>query len=390
MNTEQGLILIVDDNEDNRRLLARRVVQMGHQVETAVNGRYALEKIHTTPYDLILLDIMMPELNGFELLALLKANPHHARIPVIIISASNEDDNAIKAIQMGAEDFLPKPYNKHLLQARVSASLAKKRLRDQEQAYQQALEAANRAKTEFISFVSHELKSPMTSIKGYTHLLLGSNVGPINELQTDFLQIISRNVNRMSRLVSDLEDIARIETGNLRLEMQEVRLTELVEETVQSIQAQVTAKKQTLTVHTAPDLPCVWGDRFRLSQVLSNLVSNANKYTPDEGQIEIGVEWVNGRYTPPTHITLPPKPHIHIAIRDTGIGIRPEDQQTIFDKFFRVNDEATQTIPGTGLGLSITKNLIELHHGHIWCESQYRHGTTFHILLPALDHPLPQ
>ena len=384
MNTEQGLILIVDDNEDNRRLLARRVVQMGHRVETAVNGRLALEKINATPYDLILLDIMMPELNGFELLAHLKADKTHYRIPVIVISAANEEDSSIKAIQMGAEDFLPKPFNRHLLQARVSASLAKKRLRDQEQAYQRALEAANRAKTEFISFVSHELKSPMTSIKGYTHLLLGGNVGPINELQTDFLEIITRNVNRMSRLVSDLEDIARIETGNLRLEMQEVRLTELVEEIAQSIQAQVAAKKQALTVNTAPDLPCVWGDRFRLSQVLSNLVSNANKYTPDEGQIEIGVERINGRYTPPSHITLAPQPHIHIAVRDTGIGIRPEDQQTIFDKFFRANDEATHAIPGTGLGLNITKNLIELHHGHIWCESQYRHGTTFHILLPAL------
>lgn len=383
MDTEPGFILVVDDNEDNRRLLVRRVKAMGHLTETAVNGRLALEKIRANAYDLILLDIQMPELNGFDVLAELKADRLLARIPVIVISANSEDENAIQAIQMGAEDFLPKPFNRLLLEARVNTSLAKKRLRDRERSYQKALEAANQAKTEFISFVSHELKSPMTSIKGYAQLLLSGSVGSINESQGSFITIIGRNVDRMAHLVNDLEDIARIETGNIRLDMEEVFLTEVVEEIVQSIQAQVANKKQALTVEVAPDLPIVWGDRFRLSQVLSNLVSNANKYTPEEGEIGISACRLNGRYDIPAHIESElDEAMVHIAVRDTGIGIRPEDQDTVFEKFFRADDEAMHGTPGTGLGLNITKNLIEMHNGRIWCESQYRQGTTFHVVLP--------
>ncbi|MEM7116202.1 MAG: hybrid sensor histidine kinase/response regulator [Chloroflexota bacterium] len=384
MDTEQGHILVVDDNEDNRRLLVRRVKAMGHLTETAVNGRLALETIRAASFDLILLDIQMPEMNGFEVLSELKADPILSRIPVIVISANSEDENAIQAIRMGAEDFLPKPYNKHLLEARVSTSLAKKKLRDRERSYRRALEAANEAKTEFISFVSHELKSPMTSIKGYAQLLIGGGAGPINESQSSFVQIIGRNVDRMARLVTDLEDISRIETGHIRLDMEEVPLTELVDEIVESIKAQVEGKKQALNVELAQDLPCVWGDRFRLSQVLSNLVSNAYKYTPEKGEIGISAHRLNGRYAIPSHI----EPHldetmIHITVRDTGIGIRPEDQDTVFEKFFRADDEAMHGTPGTGLGLNITKNLIEMHNGRIWCESQYREGTTFHVVLPV-------
>lgn len=384
MDTEQGHILVVDDNEDNRRLLVRRVKAMGHITETAVNGRLALEKIHAATYDLILLDIQMPEMNGFEVLSELKADKLLARIPVIVISANSEDENAIQAIRMGAEDFLPKPYNKHLLEARVSTSLAKKKLRDRERSYQRALEVANEAKTEFISFVSHELKSPMTSIKGYAQLLLGGGAGPINESQSSFVTIIGRNVDRMARLVTDLEDISRIETGHIRLDMEEVLLPELVDEIVQSIQAQVESKKQALKVEVAPDLPHIWGDRFRLSQVLSNLISNAYKYTPEEGEIGIAAHKLNGRYSIPPHIESQlDESMIHIIVRDNGIGIRPEDQDTVFEKFFRADDEAMHGTPGTGLGLNITKNLIEMHNGRIWCESQYRQGTTFHVVLPV-------
>jgi signal transduction histidine kinase len=240
--------------------------------------------------------------------------------------------------------------------------------------YEQA-QAANQAKTEFMSVASHELKIPMTSIKGYAKLLTLGAAGELNERQRDFLEIISSNVDRMDRLVADLLDVSRIEAGRLRLEMGRVDVQKAIETVVQAVKTQIEAKELTLQLDLPPGLPPAWGDQDRLVQIVTNLVSNAYKYTPNGGKITITV--TDGQAGSQS------RDFLTISIRDTGVGISPEDQQKLFTKFFRADDPHVRDVPGTGLGLSITKSLVEIHGGEIWFESEVDQGTTFSFTLPT-------
>ena len=243
-----------------------------------------------------------------------------------------------------------------------------------------AVEAANIAKSDFVSFVSHELKTPMTSIRGYSDILAKGAVGPVNESQTHFLGIIRSNVDRMTVLVGDLADVSRIEAGRLRLDFKAISLDEIVEQVVESARAQLQKKELTLTQHIPDDLSPVWADRTRLIQILTNMVSNAYKYTPQGKRIAIHVEQVANQWDPDGAPKV-----VHVAVQDNGIGISPEDQVSIFQKFFRSPDQQARESPGTGLGLNITKNLVEMQGGRIWFESEFRQGTTFHFTVPVAE-----
>jgi signal transduction histidine kinase len=228
---------------------------------------------------------------------------------------------------------------------------------------------ANKSKSEFVSIVSHELKLPMTSIKGYSDLMLTGATGALNENQTNFLTTIRNNVNRMATLVSDLADISRIESGNLRIESRAVPVWDVIDEVITLTKTQVEQKQQQLSLDVSSDLPKAWCDRNRLSQIMTNLISNANKYTPASGRIEVQAHAVDEM--------------IQISVKDDGLGMSGEDQEKLFSTFFRSTDEKVRESPGTGLGLSITKNLIELQGGRIWFESEFRKGTVFYFTLPV-------
>jgi signal transduction histidine kinase len=238
-----------------------------------------------------------------------------------------------------------------------------------------AVQAANLAKSDFVSFVSHELKNPMTSIRGYTDLLSAGAVGPITETQSNFLETIRSNVNRMATLVTDLADVSRIEAGRLRLDFGEVRVSEVVDEVVRSLQSQFEDKNQRLQINIPDDLPKVWGDHVRLVQVMTNLVSNAHKYTPEDGEILVQADLLPERE----------QPRVRVLVKDDGIGMTPEDKRKIFTKFFRSEDQKAREAPGTGLGLNITKNLVEMQDGKIWFESEFRQGTTFYFTIPVAE-----
>ncbi|MCA2002853.1 MAG: GAF domain-containing protein, partial [Chloroflexi bacterium] len=240
------------------------------------------------------------------------------------------------------------------------------------------VQRANIAKSDFVSFVAHELKNPMTSIKGYTELLAGGAVGQINEMQANFLNTIKSNVERMSTLVSDLNDNSKIEAGRLRLEYKATSAPDVVDEVVRSIKRQVEEKKQTLEVVLPDTVSPMWADRIRVAQVLTNLVSNAYKYTSEGGHIQVGVEEVQNRWDANGAPRV-----IHFWVKDNGIGLSLEDQQKMFQKFFRSEDPKAREAPGTGLGLNITKSLVEMQGGRIWFESEYRKGTTFHFTIPV-------
>jgi len=243
------------------------------------------------------------------------------------------------------------------------------------------VQRANLAKSDFVSFVAHELKNPMTSIKGYTELLAGGAVGTINEMQTNFLNTIRSNVERMSTLVSDLNDNSKIEAGRLRLDFKATEVDGLVDEVVRSTKRQVEDKKQTINVQVTPKLPKVWADRTRVGQVLTNLLSNAHKYTPEGGEIILGAEGSANQWDPAGAASV-----VHLWVKDNGIGINSEDQEKIFQKFFRSEDSKAREAPGTGLGLNITKSLVEMQGGRIWFESEFRQGTTFHFTIPVAEN----
>jgi len=224
------------------------------------------------------------------------------------------------------------------------------------------------------------LKNPMTSIKGYTELLAAGSVGEINEMQSNFLQTIRANVERMSVLVSDLNDNAKIEANRLRLDFKPVNVPDVLDQTLKSTKRQVDEKRQSVTTQVSDGLPNIWADEVRVGQVLSNLVSNAHKYTPEGGEIMVGAEASANQWDPEGA-----KQVVHLWVKDDGIGISIEDQAKIFQKFFRSEDTKAREAPGTGLGLNITKSLVEMQGGQIWFESEYRAGTTFHFTIPVAE-----
>lgn len=238
---------------------------------------------------------------------------------------------------------------------------------------------ANLAKSRFVSFVAHELKNPMASIKGYTELVAQGMAGPVNEMQSSFLGTVRSNVDRMNTIVTDLNDLTKIQVGNMRLDYKAVTVTEVLDEVVRSISRQVEDKNQQMQVNLPGDLPAVWADPVRLSQILTNLVSNAHKYTPENAAFTIGAEL----YTPQEGVMAGTK-FVHFWVKDQGIGISEEDQKKIFQQYFRT-DNAKEMASGTGLGLSITRSLIEMQGGRIWFDSALNQGTTFHFTLPVAE-----
>jgi PAS domain S-box-containing protein len=231
---------------------------------------------------------------------------------------------------------------------------------------------ADRAKSEFVSTVSHELRTPMTSIVGYVDLLLKGRIGEMTEMQLSFLKKVKNNADRLTILVNDLLDISRIEQGRVELQREPVAVMDVVQQVVELMRPKIEEKGQSIEIFLPPDLPRIYADPARLNQIVTNLVSNAYKYTPTDGVIGV-YAYVRDAM-------------MHVAVSDTGIGIAPENQQMIFDRFYRVEDDpAVYEVAGTGLGLAITLSLIQMHGGEIWLESVLGEGSIFTFSMPLVD-----
>jgi len=227
------------------------------------------------------------------------------------------------------------------------------------------------AKSEFVSIVAHELRTPMTSIKGYADLILSGAAGPISETQAQFLQVIRTNVERLAALVGDLLDISRIEAGRVKFDMRPLHMDEVARDVIASLQGEITRRNLELEVDIPPHLPMVQGDRNRIVQVLTNLVSNAYKYTPPGGRITLALHHTDGE--------------LQVDVSDTGIGIAPTDLDRVFERFYRADHELVRQQTGTGLGLPIAKSIVEMHGGRIWVESELGKGSTFSFSLPVVE-----
>ncbi len=233
----------------------------------------------------------------------------------------------------------------------------------------EALEKASQARSKFISVVTHELRIPMTSIKGYTDLLRSGVVGPVNEQQSSFLNIIRNNVERMSALVSDLSDINYLETDRLKLDLKSISLSDCIDEALLSLKSRLDEKQQSLVCEIPSEVDQAYADAHRVKQVLLYLIGNANKYTPGSGQIVVRVK--------------PQGDFVLIEITDTGIGISPADQAQLFKVFFRSEEAAVRDQPGWGLSLHVAKGLVELMGGEIGAASVIKEGSTFWFTLPV-------
>jgi signal transduction histidine kinase len=232
-----------------------------------------------------------------------------------------------------------------------------------------AIQETNRLKTEFVSMVSHELRTPLTSIQGYAELLLEDN--QIAEAHCESLTIVKKNSDRLLGLINDLLDLSRIEAGRLDLHRTSLDLARLIPEVAGSLRPLIDAKRQQLRLELGDALPAVWADADRVTQILTNLISNAHKYTLVEGSITVAAQRDDG--------------FVRVDVSDTGIGLSPADQAQLFTKFFRAHDRLPQAVGGTGLGLVITRLLVELHGGRITVLSAPGHGSTFSFSLPVLE-----
>jgi len=232
-----------------------------------------------------------------------------------------------------------------------------------------AIQEANRLKTEFVSMVSHELRTPLTSIQGYAELLLEDE--QIAEAHRESLTIVKNSSERLLELINDLLDLSQMEAGRLDLHRTSLDLARLIPEVAGSLRPLIEAKRQRLRLDLGETLPAVWADADRVTQILTNLISNAHKYTLVEGSITVAARRDNG--------------FVRVDVSDTGTGLSPEDQAQLFTKFFRAQDRSPQAGRGTGLGLVITRLLVELHGGRITVSSAPGRGSTFSFSLPALE-----
>jgi signal transduction histidine kinase len=233
-----------------------------------------------------------------------------------------------------------------------------------------AVQETNQAKSKFVSLVTHELRIPMTSIKGYTDLIRQGAVGPVSEQQIHFLNIIRNNVDRMSTLVSELTDISRIEAGRMKLEQAFISLPGFIDEAVQNLRQRIEEKNQLLLTSVPENLPRVYADPIRVVQILTNLLSNAWKYTPPGGRITVRASTA--------------KDSVKIEVQDNGLGISLEDQVMLFSQFFRSEDPQVREQQGWGLGLSITRRLVEMMGGEMGFFSRLKEGSSFWFTLPTV------
>jgi signal transduction histidine kinase len=365
-----GLLLVVDDDAANREVLSRRLVRQGHEVRTASSGREAMGILGDAAFDLVLLDIMMPEMDGYEVLGRIKADSRLQDIPVIMISALNELQSVVRCIEAGAEDYLTKPFNATLLKARIGACLEKKRGRDRESALFEQLQSnykrlqeLEQQRDDMRNMIVHDLRTPLTAlIVGIEMLEMD---GTLSGTQQEIIAIAAGGGRTLLGMINDLLDVEKMESGSAQLQYDEVNAAALVAGAVTQVALLAAESRTTLVTDVAANLPAFSGDGKKLSRTLVNLIGNAIKFT-GAGAVTVSAQ----QGEPGT---------IRFAVRDTGPGIPAESFGRIFEKFGQLDSRRV----GTGLGLAFCKLAVEAHGGRITVESALGKGSTFSFTIPV-------
>jgi signal transduction histidine kinase len=375
MPNEQGHIFVVDDSPRNRLKLSRFLQQQGHTVTEAEHGRQALEMLKDQSFDLMLLDIIMPEMDGYQVLGALKQQERLRDMPVIVISALEEMESVITCIEIGAEDYLPKPFDPVLLKARISACLEKKRLRDQEVEHHrmlaetnEKLEVANRNYMQMLGFVTHELKSPLAAIQSMIVIIVDGFVGEVPNTMRHHLLRIQRNCEELQDMVKNYLDLSRAERGELVAKKSTINFhKDVVKPCVEQTGALFRSRDVTLTV-TSPEDLMVLADPELLRIALMNYLTNAAKYGVEHGQATLTVVEVQGVMT--------------VSVWNEGAGFTAEEKALLFKKFSRLRNKHTSNKRGSGLGLFLIRRILEQHDGKVWAESEPDHWAKFCFNVP--------
>jgi signal transduction histidine kinase len=414
-------ILYVEDNAANRMLVRQVLEGVGYSVVEATDGLSGIKTAHETHPDLILMDINIPGMDGYEAATRIKSLPELSDIPIIALTAKVMAGDRERALAAGCSGYIAKPIDIDALPRQVAEFLGGMRESitiEQESAYLreynerlvdrleekvQELTKANEAlshtaamKSRFINLAAHELRTPLAAVHGYLSLLTSSDSPIMAHADERSLQIIEgvvTGVDRLRGIVQDMLDVTRIEAGRLQLKHAPIGLSFILEKIKRDFKNVVARRQQTLVIADAHHVPTLWADGERITQILRNLVSNAVKYTPDGGTIEISVEVLGGSPTLARNSPAP-QPFVKIIVSDTGVGIAAEDQDRIFENFYEVRDIERHSTSktefmggGTGLGLAIARGVAQAHGGSLWVESKGHDpercpGSQFHLILP--------
>jgi signal transduction histidine kinase len=393
-------ILIVDDTIYNIQLLSLMLIRQGYKVYQATSGLEALDKVNEQLPDIILLDIRMPDINGYEVCTRLKSNPITKDIPIIFISSIEEPSEKVEAFSVGGVDYISKPFQLIEVLARIETHLRlcslQKKLQEQNEQLQLSAEVLSRSlkherelsqmKTDFISVVSHEFRTPLTTIQSASELL--EYYEWTKEEKVEQLHQIQSEVKHMTALMEDVLFLSRSNTNKAKLSLTKFDLLSFISQLLRQMQ-RTFAQEYTLNssiyisssntsienLHFQNDLPIliVKMDEKLLRQILTNLLTNAIKYSPHNKIVDF-------------RLTIE-QDQVFFVISDHGIGIPDEDLEHLFGAFHRGKNVGI--LPGTGLGLSIVKNCIDIHDGSISVESQLDIGTKFTVVLPISGEGLP-
>ncbi|MEB3231846.1 MAG: response regulator [Leptolyngbyaceae bacterium] len=367
-------ILIVDDSAENL-LVLMEILQTDYAVITAKNGEKALQLAAKEPVpDLIVLDVVMPDMDGYEVCKQLKQNPLTQNIPVIFGTALNEAGNEAQGFELGAVDYITKPFRGPVVKARLKSHLAMQRLNQELKQTNQALAEATRLKDEFLANMSHELRTPLNVILGTMEALQEEILGPINERQLKAVLMTETSASHLLRLINDILDIAKIGSGEITLEYGSVNVKQLCSSSLTFVKQQACKKSIQLVSEIPPNLSDLSVDEVRMRQVLINLLTNAVKFTPEGGKVTLAVSGLSATEKTPASLRF--------AVTDTGIGIAPENIPKLFKPFVQIDSALNRQQTGTGLGLALVKQIVELHGGQVGLTSELGAGSCFTVDLP--------
>ena len=377
---EETKILIVDDRIEN--LISLEAILAGFDVTfvRAMSGMEALRETLKEDFALAILDVQMPEMDGYETLSLMRKREKTRHIPVIFVSAIHQSDlHIIRGIETGAVDFIPKPIIPEILVGKVAVFLdlyrQKRKLKEllnrleknnkELEIQKNKAEEATRLKAMFLANMSHEIRTPLNGIIGTSRILEDTE---LNDKQAELTRIITLSGENLLNIINDILDFSKIEAGQIKLEKIKFNLSDVICTIAKLYQFKADSKDIVLNVNIDKQVPAVLiGDPYRVNQVLANLVNNALKFT-DKGKVDITVEVLNQKAN---------KVELIYKIIDTGIGISEEGMQKLFKEFSQVDSSTTRKYGGTGLGLSICQNLVSLMKGEIGVKSEVGKGSEF-------------
>ena len=375
-DTRKKTILVIDDDAVVREFMAASLEDAGFDVLSAPDGASAIALCIEQHPDLIITDVLMPGMDGFQVCEQLRRHPKTTHIPILVATGLEDVESIDKAFDVGATDFINKPFKWVILNYRVQYMLRTSRtaaeLRENQARLliaKEAAEGANRAKSEFLANMSHELRTPLNAVIGFSSVMHDQSFGPLSERYVEYSKLIHDSGAHLLSIINNVLDLAKADANRQTLREDDVNIAEVASFTATIIQEMAQKAEVAFGMEVEPGLPRFFADATRLQQILINLLSNAIKFTPPNGRVDLKVARTETG-------------ELMLRVADTGIGIAADKIEVALSPFGQVDNSLARKHDGVGLGLPITKHLIELHGGTLKIESEVGRGTVVTVTLP--------